>query len=330
MSEALKALIDTFAGKRILVIGDIVLDQYVHGAIERVNPEAGAPLLHAQEENAMTGGAGNVAKNIAQLGARASLISVVGDDDFGSVVAQHAKQENYETHLLRDPSRPTIRKIRFYRGMEQLLRVDYEDTHNIDEAMEQQVITEIQRYITSGADAVVVSDYAKGVITKTVAEAIVQACKDQEILLAVDAKPSRAEYFVGAGLISPNIKEAKQFLGLDEQAQLPYADIAAKLAQQMHSEAYVTLGAEGVYYYRSADDHGLVKQEHVVQVYDVSGAGDTAISVLTLARLAGASPQEAAQLANAAGAVVVSKVGSVGLSSQELSDMILHHHDHGE
>ncbi len=320
-------MIHEFTGKRVLVVGDVVLDEYVHGSVNRLNPESTAPLLQAEKENAMTGGAGNVAKNLAQLGAQATLISVIGEDTTSEKIAFHAQKEGYTAHFLSDLSRPTIRKIRFYKGIEQLLRVDYEKVHDISAAVEDQVIATIDATITQGVDAVIISDYAKGVVTRRVAEHLLKVSTKKH-LLAADVKPSRAPFITGAHLISPNLKEARQFLGLAEDDTTDSLVLAQKLHAKIGGEVYITLGADGIAYYVSETDKGRVPQEHVVEVFDVSGAGDTVIAVLVLARLGGATALEAAQLGNAAGAVVVTKVGSVGLSVIELSDMIFHHHNH--
>lgn len=329
MATDWKKYIHNFSDKRVLIVGDVVLDEYVHGTVQRLNPESTAPLLQAEKEDAMTGGAGNVAKNLAQLGAEATLISVIGEDTTSEKIAFHAQKEGYAAHFLSDNSRPTIRKIRFYKGIEQLLRVDYEKIHDISAAVEDQVIAAIDATITKGIDAVIISDYAKGVVTRRIAEHLLKVSYKKHVL-AADVKPSRAPFITGAHIISPNLKEARQFLGLAEDDATPPLVLAEKLHQKIGGEVYITLGADGIAYYVSEQEKGLAPQEHVVQVFDVSGAGDTVISVLVLARLGGASALEASQLGNAAGAVVVSKVGSVGISAQELSDMIFHHHEHGK
>ncbi len=323
MATDWEKIISQFSGKKILVVGDVVIDEYVHGDIHRSNPESPAPLLKAEREDSMTGGAGNVAKNAAQLGAKTTLIAVVGADERAEKLREQAEKEQYVPVLIADRSRPTIRKIRFYKGMEQLLRVDYEETHDISSDIEDAVIDAIDDVISEGVDGIIVSDYAKGTITARVAKYILEIANEKKIVLAADVKPSRANFFVGASIVSPNLKEAKQFLGLPEDTEQTIKQIATSVHEKMKAVTYVTLSADGVYYYASPDDHNHVPQEHVVDVFDVSGAGDTAITVLLLAQLSGASHAEAAKLSNAAGAVVVSKVGSVGLSQSELTDMIL-------
>lgn len=319
-------IISQFSQKKILVIGDTMLDRYVFGKVERLNPEAPVPVLHAQSAKAATGGAGNVAKNAAILGAQTTLVSVVGSDQAAKHLEDAARAEGYEPRLAIDPRRPTIEKIRYLVGSQQMLRVDYENKVDIKDKIAQEIIKTIQE-VAAPADAIIVSDYAKGMITQKIAAAIFTAGQDK--WLAADIKPSRAAFFIGASMISPNRKEAHEFLGLNplEHNDKTASELAELLHEKMKTEVYITLGGEGMYVYADAGQRGLVHQDHVVEVFDVSGAGDTAMAVITLARLGGATPLEAAALGNAAGAVVVSKVGAVGLAPEELLNMIAHKHE---
>lgn len=327
-AERAKELVQRFAEHKILVVGDVMLDHYVTGVVERLNPEAPVPILNAREERLMTGGAGNVAKNVAALGAKAILVSVVGDDKEALKIEEVAAKEGYMTRLLHDASRPTIKKARFLVRSQQLLRVDYEQVHDISTELETQLIKFVQEELAEGVDGAIISDYAKGVMTKKTIETIIKLAKSKKIPVAADVKPSRVAFVRGATLISPNIKEAHEFLGLnmhDRGGQQP-AELAQRLHEKLGVEAFVTLSAEGMYVYADQEMSTHVRQEHRPEVYDPSGAGDTAIATLLLAKLSGANPVEAAQLGNAAGAVEVSKIGSVGVTAQEVLDMMAHRH----
>lgn len=321
-----KEIVSQFSSKKILVVGDVMLDRYVFGKVERLNPEAPVPILHARSEKSATGGAGNVAKNTAMLGAQTTLISVVGSDQAAGHVEDAARAEGYEPHFVSDAKRPTIEKIRYLVGSQQMLRVDYEDKDDIQKKIEAELMAILQE-VSAGVDAVIVSDYAKGTITKKIVEAVFAAAKGKWI--AADVKPSHAAYFVGASMISPNRKEAHEFLGLNplEHKDKTASELAKLLHVKMKTEAYITLGAEGMYVFANEKTRGLVHQDHAVEVFDVSGAGDTAMAAITLARLCGATPLEAAAIGNAAGAVVVSKIGAAGLTSDELLNMIAHKHE---
>lgn len=319
-----KEITDQFATKKILVVGDVVLDQYVYGSVERINPEAPVPVLHAHRAKIMSGGAGNVAKNAAGLGATTALIAVTGDEDVASEeISAAAKAEGYTPHLVRDKSRPTTRKVRYIAQSQQTLRVDYEETHELSGALEKKIIAQIGE-LAKKSDGIIVSDYAKGVVTQKIATTLLAAAKEHHIPLAADLKPSRASWFTGASFVAPNLKEARQFLGLDpfDHDGQTYAQLAEALRQKMKTDIFLTLSAEGVYVLTHDVAGQHVPQLHAVQVADTSGAGDTATVVILLAQLCGASPVEAAELANAAGAVVVSKLGAVGVTVPETLAMI--------
>lgn len=315
-------IIAGFKNKRILVVGDVMLDRYVFGNVERLNPEAPVPVLHAREEKYATGGAGNTAKNVAALGASAVLTGVVGDDAVAERVENAAKEEGYEARLVKDATRPTTEKIRYLVRSQQMLRVDYEETGDVASSTQQVVRGKIEE-AAKDADAVIVSDYAKGVITEEIAKVIMQAGK----LVMADVKPSRASFFKGATWLSPNRKETFEFLGMDQFDDGGISDeqLAMKLRDKFGATVFLTLSARGIFV-AGKTERAHVPQEHEVEVADTSGAGDTAQVAIVLAKLAGASDVEAAQLGNAAGAVVVSKVGAVGVTSQEVLDMISHKH----
>lgn len=318
-----KELINQFKEKKVLVVGDILLDRYVSGVVERLNPEAPVPILRAMEEREETGGAGNVAKNVALLGAETSLIGVVGDDSDAGKIQRAAVREGYRAVLIKDSSRPTIRKVRHIVNGQQMLRVDYERDHNISEDIEKQVLDALMREIEQGVDAIIVSDYAKGVVTRALSETLLDVAGQRDIIVAGDIKPSRASYFVGATLISPNVKEAHEYLGLNHlETKLSPEELAKMVYMKMCSDVYLTLGKDGMYIYCGGEKGKHVSQDHVVDVADESGAGDAAVSVLLLGLLAGATEEEAAKLANAAGALVVSKIGAVGVNADEIKEMI--------
>jgi len=322
-------LITAFSGKKIVVIGDIVVDHYVHGRVDRINPEAPAvPLIDVQEEEERTGGAGNVAKNLAQLGAHTTLLGVVGDDELAERVLALTQREGYTARLLRDASRPTIKKVRFVVNSQQLLRVDYEKTEAISRQLEDELLAYVTEAVTEGIDGMIISDYAKGTITQRVATECIALARQHNTPIAADVKLSRVGFIKQATFISPNLKEAKAFaaaLGAKHaEAMSPY-DLAKHLHEALDTVSCITLSADGMFIYASADEQGHVPPKPAREVFDNSGAGDTAIAVLLLARVAGATYMEAGQLANAAGAFVVGKVGTVGLSQEDVHTMVCDH-----
>lgn len=321
-------LVNQFAGHRLLVVGDVLLDYYVHGVAERLSAEAPVPVFLAQSQDVMTGGAGNVSKNVARLGAHALLISVIGDDEAASDARAAAEHEGYDASLFTDGSRSTIRKMRYLAGHHQLLRVDYEQAHDISSQLEGYVIEALWETVRQGVDGIIVSDYAKGVITRGVAEAILDMASEHDVLVGTNVKPSRAPYFVGATFVSPNLKEGHEYIGLSHfEDQLSPADVAQRVYKRLCSDVYLTLGPDGMYVYCGGEEGVHVPQEHVVEVSDVTGASDTVAVVLMLALLSGATPAEAAELSNAGGAVVVGKVGTVGPTREELLNMVARRHE---
>ncbi len=325
--ERAQELINAWQGKQILVVGDVMLDHYVEGKTERVNPEASVPLLDVEKTESRSGGAGNVAKNVAALGAWAVTVGVVGQDQTAEELKTVAKQEGYDARFITNSGRPTARKTRFLTTTQPLLRVDHEVREDVAHSVEDEIVAVARRLILDGVDGIIISDYAKGVITERVGKMIVQLASDQNIPVAGDAKPTRLNFVKGATLVSPNLKEAREFAALHGKKELATDALAQWIGETLDTTTCVTLGADGMYVWEKKGSGEHIPQEHRKEVFDVSGAGDTAITVLLLARLAGATFAEAATLANAAGAVAVSHVGSVGVKADELRDMICHEHE---
>lgn len=324
-------IIKQFGKYKVLVIGDIFLDHYVHGVVERINPEAPVPILKVTEEREETGGAGNTAKNVAALGANATLISVVGHDDTADSMEARAREEGYEPVLIRDENRPSIKKTRHLVGNQHMLRVDYENAADLDQDIEEKVIIAIKEKMSEDFDAVIVSDYAKGAISQKVADTILDEAGQNDILVAGDVKPSRAGFFTGASFVAPNIKEAHEYIGLNHhEKQVPPDELVRMIFTKMCSNVYLTLGKDGMFVYCGGEHGTHIPQDNIIEVADESGAGDTSVVVLMLSRLAGAKELEAAEIANAGGAVVVGKVGSVGITQQEIKDMMDANCKHGK
>lgn len=323
-----QTIVKQFNKKKVLVLGDVVIDHYVYGNVERLNPEAPVPILEAKREEERTGGGGNPAKNAAMLGCNTTLVSVTGDDTAASRVEELANIEGYVPVYIRDPSRPTIRKIRYLVGSQQMLRVDFEEVHDITSEVEKKVIATIESETRKEVDVIIVSDYAKGLLTKNIAKTITRISSRRHIPVTADVKPSHVSLLKGVSCITPNVKEAHEMLGLNpyEQGGRHPKDLASALQKKMKCDVFVTLGSGGMYVLSREGEELHVPQTHVVEVFDVSGAGDTAATVISLARACGATCEETALLANAAGAVVIGKIGSVGLTQDELIGMITHKH----
>ena len=303
--------LDRLAGAPVAVIGDVMLDRYVYGEAERISPEAPVPVLRVREESEMLGGAGNVLRNLAALGARATLVSVVGDDADGRRVAElAAKESGGGAVLVPAQGRTTIRKTRFVAGGHQLLRVDREDSEALSDAAEAALIASLDPI--GGARAVILSDYGKGTLTaKVIAAVLARAAKTSKgIPVLADPKGRDFAKYRGAALVTPNRKE------LGEAADLPAGtdaefETAARAVRERSGIATVlaTRGAQGMMLLDAAGAAHHIAAE-AREVFDVSGAGDTVIATVAAGLAAGLSLLDAVRIANCAAGIVVGKVGT--------------------
>lgn len=327
-SQQANTIVNGFSKKRLLIVGDIMIDRYVLGEVERLNPEAPVPVLRAGKETVSTGGAGNAAKNAAALGAKTVLVGVIGDDVAGQDVRDATEAEGYRAVLVTDTSRPTTQKRRYIVKGQQMLRVDWEEVGDVSDDIQEQLVAAIKKE-AKGVDAIVVSDYAKGVVTPAVAQAILDIAKEENIPVMADVKPSRIGNFCGVTYISPNRKEAHEYLGLNEHERggKSKEELAQTLRKQFETSVFLTLSADGMFVHTNESDGIHVPQAHNITIADTSGCGDTAAVVLLLAKLVGATDVEAAELGNAAGAVIATKIGAAALTQEELLDMVGHKHE---
>jgi D-beta-D-heptose 7-phosphate kinase / D-beta-D-heptose 1-phosphate adenosyltransferase len=321
VEEALKLM----AGQTVLCVGDLMLDDFVYGEVSRISPEAPAPVLAVTKSEMAVGAAGNVARNITALGARCILVSVVGDDDAGRTLTTRLNAETaIESHVIVDTSRPTTRKVRYVSEQHSthLLRADWELARPIEGAIEQ-VVLERALAVLPRVASIVLSDYAKGVLTPRILRALIDGARRLGKPVIVDPKGRDFSIYRGATLITPNRHE------LAEVARYPVAsetEIAAAAA-----EINDAIGCEAVLVTRSEAGMSLVLARgeivHIaaypVKVRDVSGAGDTVVAVLSAMLAVGTGFDPAMRAANAAAAVVVGKRGTATVSTAELRSRIL-------
>ncbi len=316
---ALAALLPLFAGRTVLVLGDVMLDRYVSGEVRRISPEAPIPVLRARSRRAVLGGAANVAQNVAALGARAILAGIVGLDEAGSEIGQIlAASGSIGACLVATPSRPTTVKTRFVSGSHQLLRLDEEDSDAIDAATETRLLAEYGAALAQ-CDVVVLSDYAKGVLTDSVlARAIAMARAAGKPVIA---DPKRADFaaYRGVDVLTPNEGEAARAAGIacDTDANAALAGERAR-AQADAGAVLVTRSSKGLTLVRR-DAAPLHVPTRAQEVADVSGAGDTLIAAFAIGLACGAPMPNAAVLANVAAGISVGKMGTATVSHSELS-----------
>lgn len=305
-------LCSRFAGRRILVYGDVILDRYIFGQVERISPEAPVPVLSVELDESRLGGAGNVAANIDRLGGRGLLLGVCGDDAFAAEVA---RLKGADDLALRDPQSRTIVKTRVVSQRQQIVRIDRDGRLR----MEADVLARLGAAVDSARpDAVIVSDYAKGTVTAAAMDMLKGRAAGLGIPLIVDPKPAHAALYRGVTGLTPNLKEAAEMAGRPVRNDSDLAAVLNRIRRRTGSRfAVVTRGPLGI----SAAEAGR-RPFHLPaysrEVFDVTGAGDTVVAVLTLALTAGASLREAVSLANAAASIVVEKVGTSQVTAAEL------------
>lgn len=321
----IQRLLAVAAKIRVLTVGDVMLDQFIWGSVSRISPEAPVPVVDFRQESFMPGGAANVARNLSALQVPAEIFGLIGRDDAGRKLKQLLGEQNVDCRgLLAHAVRPTSIKTRIVAQQQQVVRVDREVKSEMDAATTRRFLTILEPRILA-ADAVILSDYAKGLVTQSLLDGLRQICRARGVWLSVDPKPGHQRNLAGVSLLTPNRKEAFELAGVADggSAGNPLEDAALiavtkKLLRELAPALLlITLGDQGMLLcQRSQPPFHIptVAQE----VFDVSGAGDTVIASFTTAIAAGASPIEAAIISNHAAGVVVGKVGTATVTPEEL------------
>jgi len=302
--------------KRVLVVGDVMLDRYVWGDVERISPEAPVPIVRAGHKSSQAGGAANVAANITGLGAGSTLIGVIGADEDGECLKLCLDSMGVNHKLVVSQKRPTTAKLRVFGGNQQMLRLDVEEVTECDGEIEEQIEQHVKQVLPA-MDALVLSDYAKGVLSEKVCQSLIASAYRAGIPVLVDPKQRSFERYQGATTICPNLQELSTATGVSckniEQILSAGQELVAALKLQYLT---VTLSEKGIAILRKDSKDSFPAMAR--QVYDVSGAGDTVIATLALSLASGLEIETAAQLANVAAGIVVSKVGTVPVERDEL------------
>jgi rfaE bifunctional protein kinase chain/domain len=317
-------ILDRLTGRSVLVIGDLMIDQFVIGTVDRISPEAPVPIVRFDHETRRLGGAANVAHNIAALGGRVNAIGVVGADDDGRRLSEGLAELSIGTAgIVSDASRRTTRKLRVVTTRnQQVARIDYENDAEIDAGVETAVVRQV-KVLAQTADAIVISDYLKGVISPRVAAAAAQAAGARGVPLLVDPKVPHIEYYAGATVITPNHHEAESVTHMRIRSDADARDAARRFRERARCAAVlITRGEHGMWLLGPPDGSStgaeIALPAEAREVADVTGAGDTVISALALACAAGAALEDAARLANRAAGIVVGKFGPATVTLDEL------------
>jgi len=328
MSKPLKNLVERFTNSRIMVIGDVFLDEYVSGTASRLSREAAIPVLEFQSRRFIPGGAANPAANIAALGADAVLIGVVGEDDAHHSLAQTLTAHSISpNHLIPCSDRPTTVKTRILAQMglrfpQQVARIDTLSRESINEQTEVNILQKIEQNLEN-THAILFSDYHTGLLTKSLVDKIRDMTQASGILLTSDTQ-GQLEKYAGCHLVKCNADDAQTHLGRDLKSDEDFAAAAQELfiALNVIGGIVITRGSDGATLATGDDLPQHLPAPKVRDVFDTVGAGDTAIAVMTLALAVGANYAEAVQLANFASGIVVQRVGNYAPSPQELLDIL--------
>jgi rfaE bifunctional protein kinase chain/domain len=317
--DAVRNILGRFKKARILVVGDLILDEFIWGKADRISPEAPVPVVWAQSRSTMPGGASNVANNVASLGGRVSLCGVVGDDKTGQVLVDELRQKGVDCDgVIGDPLRPTTVKTRIIAAHQQVVRVDWEETRSLSADKISLLMKTLKRRIPD-VDAVIIEDYGKGVVTPLILKNIIALARLHKKIVTVDPKIEHFSLYKGVTAMTPNEKEASagSKVRITDESDVDRAGwvLMKKLGCQ---GVLITQGEKGMKLFKGGR---VIHIPTVAQeVFDVSGAGDTVISVFTLALASGMNMVDAAKISNVAAGIVVGKIGVAVVTPQELLD----------
>lgn len=318
MIDELKTFVEKNIGAcKILVVGDVMLDKYYFGEVTRISPEAPVPIARVLKVKETLGGAANVVHNLALLGCQTSIIGQVGADNHGEIFLSKLKNLGVDYSGVIETSKPTTTKIRVISGHQQMIRLDFEDASELNAAATDDLLKNFAAQLPS-VDAVIISDYGKGVCTKKICREVIGACRAQKKFVVVDPKGDNWQKYFDASFITPNLKELNAIL------PRKISNVDAQIEEAAH-KVIDEFNLRGLIVTRSAEGLSLIDSEKIShikaraqEVFDVSGAGDTVIAVFALALAGKIDSAAAAYLANAAAGVVVAKVGTYAVNRAEL------------
>ncbi len=313
-------LVKKFKRCRVLVIGDVILDHYTWGTVSRISPEAPVPIVNVTSETEMLGGAANVAHNLSRLGIHTEVIGLIGEDDDAKSFKRLLRAAAIPTRgLVQSPALQTSRKTRVIAHNQQVVRVDRESTKKTPPAVKEKLVRKFNRLLPD-YQAVILEDYGKGVLDQALVNHIIKQCRVMGIYVAIDPKVEHHLHFKGASLATPNTYEAEYLAKWIQKELLTIPGQGDQLRRALGlKHLLITLGEQGMALFMENQTPAFLPTRSK-EVFDVSGAGDTVISVFTASIAAGAKPVEAAHMANLAGGLVVGKLGTATLSPNELLD----------
>ena len=319
--EDFKKLFDSFALLKVGVIGDVMLDTYMWGRVERISPEAPVPVVSLNKKEYRIGGAGNVALNCKSLGAQVFILSMIGDDTEGWLLDELFNESMIDTsYLVKNPARITTNKTRIISRNQQMMRLDAELTNDLDKKDEEALLNRVRSFIqTHDPDVMIFEDYNKGILTEKIIHEVITICAEAGVITAVDPKRKNFFSYQNADIFKPNLKEVREGLNL------LFEDVNLSLLSSIHLElknilehkiSFITLSDKGVFYQQ--DGRASIIPSHLRNISDVSGAGDTVIAVAALVYTASKNIHLMAEIANIAGGMVCEEVGTVAIDKEKL------------
>lgn len=315
------SLFQSFSDIRVGIVGDVMLDTYMWGTVDRISPEAPVPVVALSKKEYRIGGAGNVALNICSLGAKATVLTVTGNDEDGKLLKKMFEEQGVDTSFfLQSDRRITTNKIRIISRNQQMMRLDREVSSEVGYEDENRLILAVQHYIAQEKPQVIIlEDYNKGVLTEPVIQKVIELCRHHHIITAVDPKRKNFFAYKGVDIFKPNLKEALEGLnvvtGNIDAALLEEIHIAL-FAKLEHHISLITLSEKGIFYRQP--DAGAIVSSHIRNIADVSGAGDTVIAVASLVYAATRNVKLMAEIANIAGGLVCEIVGTAAIDKEAL------------
>src|SRR4030095_8877696 len=316
-----KKLFDSFTKIRVGIIGDVMLDTYMWGGVERISPEAPVPVVTLNKKEYRIGGAGNVALNCHSLGSQVFILSVTGDDSDGLLLAEIFNESMIDSsYLLKSPSRITTNKTRIISRNQQMLRLDSEVTKDLNKKDEEDLLQQVRSFIqTQDPNVMIFEDYNKGVLTEKIIHEVITICREAGVITAVDPKRENFFSYQKADIFKPNIKEVKEGLNLlvDDVNSSLLSRVHVELQNTLeHGISFITLSDKGVFYQQ--DSKASIIPSHLRNISDVSGAGDTVIAVAALVYAVQKDVHLMADVANMAGGLVCEEVGTVTIDKSRL------------
>ena len=331
-SAQIETLFENFSQKKIAVLGDVMVDAYIRGGVNRISPEAPVPIINFEKNEERLGGAANVALNLVALGAETIICSVIGSDEYGYKLKELLLESGISNAgIVQSSTRKTTVKTRVIGNNQQLIRIDAEQTNDISESEETQLIQSVKQLVESGIDALIFEDYNKGVLTERVIQEVIHLCQQNDVKTTVDPKKKNFLTYKEVTLFKPNLKELKEGLELSFQFEErnQFLDAVALLNKKLNNEiTFVTLSEHGVFIQDDENKHFI--PAHLRNIADVSGAGDTVISVATLCLISGLSIQNLAAISNLAGGLVCEQSGVVSIDKRILKSEILDLYQNGK